>query len=158
MSTVDKIHEAVNVIDMVEQMAQQGKIIEDASDDAKIAGLHHFNHGIFKTIDFVVFRVLKHVVKVVHFVCLFVFAFVTDFFKFVDTDLGIGLGLFINDTVFQVINLVVSILSMVIMRADIENLIPRSNYFDGVSRITDLKDIDMKTDELVTQWYYGNKH
>ena len=100
---------------------------------------------------------MKHVVKVVHFVTLFIFAFVTDFFKFVDNDLGIGLGLFINDTVFQVINLVISILSMVLMRADVENVIPRSNYFDGFSRITDLNDLDMKTDELVAQWYYGDK-
>ena len=40
MSSVESIQEAVNVIDMVKQMAAQGKMIEDASDDAKLAGLH----------------------------------------------------------------------------------------------------------------------
>ena len=115
--------------------------------------MHHFNTGIFKVLDFVVYRVMKLLVKIVHFITLFALAFIQDFFMFVDKDLGTGLGLFIYDVVGQVLNLVFSIVSMVFARADVRNVIPRSNYFDGTFRMTDESDIDFKTDEMVAQWF-----
>ena len=117
--------------------------------------MHHFNTGIFKIVDFVIFRVMKLVVKIVHFVTLFLYAFVTDFFKFIDQDLGTGLGIFIYDVIGSVLNMVVSILSMLFARADVRNLIPRSNYWDGSFRLTDPADIDLKTDEFFAKEYYA---
>ena len=118
--------------------------------------MHHFNTGIFKIVDFILFRVMKLAVKLVHFVTLFIYSFVNDFFMFVDQDLGVGLGMFIWDIIAPVLNLVVSIISMVIMRADVRNLIPVNNYFDGAFRMTDLKNLEVK-DDLVARWIYDKK-
>ena len=115
--------------------------------------MHHFNTGIFKVVDFILFRVMKHLLKIVHFITLFIYGFVKDFFMFVDQDLGVGLGMFIWDAIAPVLNLVVSIVSMGFMRADVRNLIPVNNYFDGAFRMTDLKNLDVK-DEVVAQWIY----
>ena len=140
-------------------MIEKGQALKNSfikgDDEVKLADMHHFNTGIFKIVDFVIFRVMKLVVKVVHFVTLFVYAFVTDFFKFIDQDLGTGLGLFIYDVIGSVLNLVVSVLSMLFARADVRNLIPRSNYWDGQFRMRDPADIDLKTDEFFAKEYYA---
>ena len=140
-------------------MIENGQALKNSfikgDDEVKLADMHHFNTGIFKIVDFVIFRVMKLVVKVVHFVTLFVYAFVTDFFKFIDQDLGTGLGLFIYDVIGSVLNLVVSVLSMLFARADVRNLIPRSNYWDGQFRMRDPADIDLKTDEFFAKEYYA---
>ena len=138
------------------EMIQEGQTLKNSffngSDDVKLADMHHFNTGIFKILDFVVYRVMKVAVKIVHFVTLFALAFVQDTFMFIDKDLGTGLGLFIYDVVGQVLNLVFSIVSMIFARADVRNVIPRSNYFDGAFRMADESNIEFK-DELVAQWF-----
>ena len=99
---------------------------------------------------------MKQLVKIIHFITLFIYSFVNDFFMFVDQDLGVGLGMLIWDVIAPVLNLVVSIVSMAFMRADVRNLIPVNNYFDGAFRMTDLKNLDIK-DEMVAKWIYDKK-
>ena len=85
------------------EMIQKGQTLKNSlfngDDDVKLNDMHQFNTGIFKIVDFVVFRVMKLLVKLVHFVTLFVYAFVTDFFLFIDQDLGVGLGMFLYDII-----------------------------------------------------------
>ena len=142
-------------------MIEQGQTFKNSffkgDDDVTLQEAHSFNTGIFKIVDFTVFRVMKLVVKLVHFITLFALAFVTDFFKFIDQDLGVGLGMFIYDVIGNVLNLIVSLVSMIIMRADVRNLIPRTNYFDGKFRIHDLDNLDTHDDEFVARWFYAKK-
>ena len=85
------------------EMIQEGQTLKNSlfngDDDVKLDNMHEFNTGIFKIVDFIVFRVMKLLVKVVHYVTLFIYAFVTDFFLFIDQDLGVGLGMFLYDII-----------------------------------------------------------